>query len=225
MADVPVLMVHGFASSFERNWREPGWVDVLQDEGHQVTGVDLLGHGEAPKPTDPEAYRDIQAGIEAALPAEGQVDAVGFSMGGQLLLRVASKSPDRFRRIAIGGVGDNIFTGGTSEEAAAVIEAGQAGETGHEAMGAFARFAQAPGNDPAALAACMRRPQEPITEEELAGVKVPVLVVLGDRDFAGPADRLMAALPDARLVTLAGADHFGTPKDFRFIDAVVDFLR
>lgn len=225
MADVPVLMIHGFASSFERNWREPGWVDVLQDEGHRVIGVDLLGHGAAPKPTDPEAYRDIQAGIEVALPDEGPVDAVGFSMGGQLLLRVASRTPARFRRIAVGGVGDNIFSGSTSEEAAAVIEAGQAGETGHEAMGAFARFAQAPGNDPAALAACMRRPQEPVTEDELAGVKVPVLVVLGDRDFAGPADRLMAALPDARLVTLAGADHFGTPKDFRFIDAVVEFLR
>ncbi len=27
MADLPVLLVHGFASSFERNWREPGWVD------------------------------------------------------------------------------------------------------------------------------------------------------------------------------------------------------
>jgi hypothetical protein len=35
----------------------------------------------------------------------------------------------------------------------------------------------------------------------------------------------MATLPQARLVTLAGADHFGTPKDFRFIDATVDFLR
>ena len=225
MADVPVLMVHGFASSFERNWREPGWVDVLQEEGHQVIGVDLLGHGAAPKPTDPEAYRDIQVGIEAVLPDDGPVDAVGFSMGGQLLLRVASHAPERFRRIAIGGVGDNIFSGSTSEEAATAIEAGQVGETGHEAMGAFARFAQAPGNDPAALAACMRRPQQPVTEEELSGVKVPVLVVLGDRDFAGPADRLMAALPEARLVTLTGADHFGTPKDFRFIDAVVEFLR
>lgn len=225
MADVPVLMVHGFASSFERNWREPGWVDVLQEEGHRIVGIDLLGHGDAPKPTEPEAYRNIADGIEKALPGDGPVDAVGFSMGGQLLLRVASRSPERFRRIAVGGVGDNIFSGSSGEEAAAVIEAGQAGETGHEAMGAFARFAQAPGNDPAALAACMRRPSEPITEEELAGVKVPVLVVLGDRDFAGPADRLMAALPDARLVTLTGADHFGTPKDFRFIDAVVEFLR
>lgn len=225
MADIPVLMVHGFASSFERNWREPGWVDVLEEEGHTVIGVDLLGHGAAPKPTEPEAYRDIHLGVQTALPEEGEVDGVGFSMGGQILLRVAAKSPERFRRIAVGGVGDNIFSTSTSEEAAAVIEAGHPDETGHEAMGAFARFAQAPGNDPAALAACMRRPQQPITEDELAGVNLPVLVVLGDRDFAGPADRLMAALPDARLVTLAGADHFGTPKDFRFIDAVVDFLR
>lgn len=225
MSDVPVIMVHGFASSFERNWREPGWVDVLEEEGHRVIGVDLLGHGAAPKPAEPEAYRDLHLGVESTLPEEGQVDAVGFSLGGQLLLRVAARVPERFRRIAVGGVGDNIFSASTSEQAAAAIEAGRPEETGHEAMGAFARFAQAPGNDPAALAACLRRPQEPITDAELARVRVPVLVVLGDRDFAGPAQRLTAALPDARLVTLTGADHFGTPKDFRFIDAVVEFLR
>jgi pimeloyl-ACP methyl ester carboxylesterase len=225
MADVPLLMVHGFASSFERNWREPGWVDVLQEEGHQVIGVDLLGHGQAPKPADPEAYRDLDRCVETALPAEGQVDALGFSLGGQLLLRVAARRPERFQRIAIGGVGDNIFRPSTSDQAAQAILSGAPGEGDHEAAGAFARFAQAPGNDPEALAACMRRPHEPLTVEELASVKVPVLVVLGDRDFAGPADQLMAALPEARLVTLAGADHFGTPKDFRFIDAVVEFLR
>jgi hypothetical protein len=47
---------------------------------------------------------------------------------------------------------------------------------------------------------------------------------LGDRDFAGPADLLLDALPDGRLVTLRGADHFGTPKDFRFLDAALEFL-
>ena len=56
MADVPVVLVHGFASSFERNWREPGWVDLLEEEGRSVIGVDLLGHGQAAKPADPAAY-------------------------------------------------------------------------------------------------------------------------------------------------------------------------
>jgi pimeloyl-ACP methyl ester carboxylesterase len=51
-----------------------------------------------------------------------------------------------------------------------------------------------------------------------------VLVVLGDQDPAGPGDRLVAALPDARLVTLRGVDHFGTPSDVRCMQAVLGFL-
>jgi pimeloyl-ACP methyl ester carboxylesterase len=223
--DEPVLLVHGFASSFERNWREPGWVDVLEEEGRKVIGVDLLGHGESAKPTDPSAYESLETCVLEALPASGAVDAVGFSLGGQLLLRTAALRPSSFRRIVLGGVGDNAFASGDSEPAARAIEEGRPGEADHPSAGAFARFAQAPGNEPAALAACLRRRHRPLTDEEVRQVTVPVLVVLGDRDFAGPADRLMAGLPDARLRTLAGADHFGTPKDFRFIDAAMDFLR
>jgi len=51
-----------------------------------------------------------------------------------------------------------------------------------------------------------------------------VLVVLGDQDPAGPGDGLVAALPGARLVTLRGVDHFGTPSDVRCMQAVLDFL-
>lgn len=225
MPDLPVLLVHGFASSYERNWREPGWVDLLEEEGRKVIGVDLLGHGEAQKPTDPAAYESLEQWVVAALPEDGPVDAVGFSLGGQLLLRVAARSPERFRRIVVGGVGENLFATGDPEPAARAIENGQPGENDHQAAGAFARFALAPGNDPAALAACLRRPHTPVTEEELAGARVPILIVLGDRDFVGSADRLISALPDARLVTLSGADHFGTPKDFRFVDAALEFLR
>ncbi len=225
MPDEPVLLVHGFASSFERNWREPGWVDVLADEGRSVIGVDLLGHGEAEKPTDPEAYRNLERCIIEVLPQEGRVDAIGFSMGGQLTLRVASQMPGRFRRIVVGGVGDGIFDTRTSDDAARAVLEGAPGEGDHESAGAFARFAQAPGNVPEALAACMRRPSEPLTEAQLAAIDVPVLVVLGDKDFAGPADRLLAALPNAKLAPLVGADHFGTPKDFRYIDAAMAFIR
>jgi pimeloyl-ACP methyl ester carboxylesterase len=71
----------------------------------------------------------------------------------------------------------------------------------------------------------MSRPDTPqITPELLSAVTHPVLVCLGDRDFAGPADPLMEALPNARLKVLRGVDHFATPKDFGFIDAALAFL-
>ena len=87
------------------------------------------------------------------------------------------------------------------------------------------QLAEAPDQDPLALAAFMRRPSAvPITRELLGAITCPVLVVLGDKDFAGPADPLMDALPGSRLVTLRNVDHFATPKDFGFIDAALSFL-
>jgi pimeloyl-ACP methyl ester carboxylesterase len=220
----PVLLVHGFASSFERNWREPGWADLLADAGREVIPIDLLGHGTAAKPHDPAAYANLEADVVAALPVGRLVDAVGFSLGAQLLLRVASHEPDRFGRIVLGGVGANVFATTDAEPVARAVERGEAGADDPGLARAFAQFASGPGNDPAALAACLRRPQRPLEPADLAGLSCPVLVVLGDRDFAGPADPLIEALPDARLVRLRGADHFGTPRDFRFLEAALAFL-
>ena len=107
---------------------------------------------------------------------------------------------------------------------AQAVEHGDSGADEASVARAFAQFATAPGNDPAALAACLRGRRRRIDAGQLTGLTRPVLVVLGDRDFAGPANPLLDALPDGRLVTLRGADHFGTPKDFRFLDAALEFL-
>jgi pimeloyl-ACP methyl ester carboxylesterase len=221
----PVLLVHGFASSFELNWRQPGWVDLLKEAGREVIGVDLLGHGTNAKPHDPEVYANLEGDVTSALPATGVVDAVGFSLGARLVLSVATQSPERFERIVVGGVGANLFRSADPEPVARAIESGATG-SGEAANVArlFAQFADGSGNDPAALAACLRRPEHPLIAEDLAAVSCPVLVVLGDRDFAGPAEPLVDALPDARLVTLRGVDHFATPRSYGFIDAALDFL-
>lgn len=221
----PVLLVHGFASSFERNWREPGWVDILGDLGREVIGLDLPGHGAAPKSHDPEDYADLTSAVTAALP-DRPVDAIAFSLGASLVLRAASRQPERFGRIVVAGVGANLFRRdrAESEAMARAVESGTAADGDPPAAGAFARFGQAAGNDPLALAACMRRPDPGLQPADLASLTRPVLVVLGDRDFAGPADPLVDALPDVRFLGLHGLDHFGTPKDFRFVDAAIDFL-
>lgn len=218
----PVLLAHGFASSFELNWREPGFADLLADMGREVIPFDFPGHGTAEKSYDPADYADLAGHLERALPQE-QVDAVGFSLGGLMLLRAASRRPERFRRLVVAGVGENVFRTAGSDVMADALESGGAPDD-EVLMNLFVHFSQAPGNDPKALAACMRRQEEPLTKEDLARVTMPTLVVIGDKDQVGPADPLVEALPDARLVVLRNTEHFGTPRAFPFWDAALDFL-
>lgn len=223
MAPAPVLLLHGLATSADRTWRDNGWVDLLADTGREVLAVDLLGHGAAPKPHDPEAYDRLEDEVLDALP-DVPVDAIGFSLGARVLLTLAGTWPERFGRLVVAGVGANLFrSDGTSERLAAVL-AGEV-ETDDPLAGYFRRQLSGPGDDPRAVAALLRRPGgRLLTDEVLERVTHPVLVVLGDADFCGPADPLLERLADARLVTLRGVDHFATPKDFGFIDAALDFL-
>lgn len=221
MRSQPVLLVHGFASSFQRNWREPGWVDLLKDAGREVIGVDLLGHGDAPKPHDPAAYAVLEERVADVLPP-GAVDVIGFSLGARVVLTLAAERPERFGRIVVGGVGANLFREEVASSVADAIEG--VGSSDHPLAQAFARFAQNPENDPKALAACLRRPSVPMTAEQLRRVSPPVLVVLGDRDEMGPADPLVDALPNATFAPLKGVDHLATPGNFGFVDAALEFL-
>ncbi|MCU1377450.1 MAG: putative hydrolase [Acidimicrobiales bacterium] len=223
MTQPRVLLAHGFLSSFELNWRDTGFVDLLGDTGRTVIPFDFPGHGTADKPHDPEAYADLPSHIEAALPPDEVVDAVGFSMGAVQLLHLATRRPERFRRLVLSGIGENVFRSHDASRVADAIESGEEPDDDGTAK-FFVQSSKIPGNDPLALAACMRRMHAALTEDDLARVKLPVLVVLGDKDFAGPADRLMSALPDARLVTLRNTEHFATPRSFGFIDAALDFL-
>ncbi len=217
-------MVHGWGGSFERTWKVPGVSMLIEEEGRPVIGVDLLGHGDAPKPHDPADYADMTQRVLDALP-DGPVDAVGFSLGAMTLLQTMVRNPDRFGKVVLAGIGDGVFDGGSGlgEQVAKALETGDAPDGTTKVM---VGHAHAPGNDPLALAAVMRRPMpaDPVTAERCAQVATQVLVVIGDADFAFPADKLAAAFPRGQLKVLRRCDHFATPEDFGFIDAVLRFL-
>jgi pimeloyl-ACP methyl ester carboxylesterase len=217
-----LVLLHGFASSFDHNWRQTGWVDILADFGCDAPEIDLPGHGSSARETDPAAYADVEEQVFAGLPAPGPLAAVGFSAGADLLLRLAIAHPERFEKIALLGLGDNVFEFSDARALVDVLEPDQEPEDVQARL--FHRLARSTGNDPSALSAFMRRDRRPIREEELAALTFPVLVVLGDRDMVKSADRLVAALPSATLVTLAGVDHFATPSDFGAIDATMSFF-
>lgn len=218
----PVVLVHGFASSYRHGWADDGWPEILADEGRETIGEDLPGHGSAPKPTDPGAYENLEDSVLETFKDRDEVDAIGFSLGSRILLTLATRHPERFGRLVLMGMGDNAFRNDQESVLADVVEKGVASD--EIGMRVFDRLADDPRNDRAALAALMRRRPPALDEEALARVHCPVLLVLGEKDFVGPADRLVAALPDAKLVTLSGLDHFATPKDFRAVDAALRFL-
>jgi len=171
-----VLLVHGFASSAEHNWRQPGWLDLLADCGRETIAIDLPGHGTAPKPANPASYQEVEAHVAAAVEGREPVDAIGFSAGAHVLLRLAADQPGTFRRLALLGIGRGVLE----------------------------------PSDPEPIVAALTGDPDP--------ENVPGMV------FRRLADGLVAALPDARLVTLRGVDHFGTPADVRCMQAVLGFL-
>lgn len=220
----PIVLVHGWGGSFASTWQSSGFTELLRDARREVIGVDLLGHGTAPKPHEPEAYADLTARVLDAMP-DTPVDAVGFSLGAITLLRIAIDQPHRFRKLVLAGIGKTLFdddpTG--TERIIAGLE-GTAPPDDNIAR-LFAQYGKQPGNDLAALTAVMKRPRgEQFTPELVARATCETRVIIGDKDFAGPGDALANALPLGSLTTLRNVDHFATPESFGFIDAALEFL-
>lgn len=231
----PVVLVHGWGGSFRTTWRQSGFADLLEDAGRTVIGVDLLGHGSAPKPHDPEAYRDLTERVLDVAP-DSPCDFVGFSLGAMTVLRLAVDHPDRVHSLVLAGIGRNVLESSDSTSHRMIITAlraedsdsgsleGDEGAPTSNVARMFVQYADDPDNDRLALTAVLECGRPAFTPDELSRVTCPVLVVIGSDDFAGPGDPLVELLPNARLVTLPRVDHFATPENFGFFDAALAFL-
>ncbi len=70
----------------------------------------------------------------------------------------------------------------------------------------------------------LKSPMKKLTPERLARVTMPVLVLLGDDDFAGPADPLVDALANVSFSELKRCDHFATPRSMQCLDEALAFV-
>lgn len=231
----PVVLVHGFGSSLQQNWKSTGWFGSLTDAGRQVVAMDCRGHGQSDKPHDEGFYghdrmaEDVLAVMDAA--GLGAADLVGYSMGGFIGLRVAAQAPARVNSLSLGGVGEHYLTGPrlSSEGSRGLLSAALLAEdksTITDPRGRMFRdFADQPGKDRIALAACMRAMSPPLPGEILSQLHIPVLVVCGEKDdIAGPAEPLARKFARGFSVTIPGRDHMSAVGDPRTRKAVLDFL-
>jgi pimeloyl-ACP methyl ester carboxylesterase len=219
----PVILVHGFASSFQHNWVRTGWVDVLESRGHPIVGLDLPGHGGNEDPGGRAAAIDQLAALAGPL---GTVDLVGFSVGAWVSAMTAAAGLISVRRLVLVAFGDGML-GGTAarprDDSAAISLTGPL-EDGDVRGALFRRMAAAAGNDLARLAEFAAAPAQDLTAERLRAISCPVLVIIGDHDWTGPAVQVCGALADGTLLTLPRTDHFAAAEHPEAVRATARFL-
>jgi 2-succinyl-6-hydroxy-2,4-cyclohexadiene-1-carboxylate synthase len=218
-----LVLLHGFTQT-GRSW-EP--VRRALAGRYRAAAPDLPGHG-AFAGRRPASFAACDAYVRAV--AADPCVLCGYSMGGRIALHAAFALRPRLARLVLAGASPGLSD--PAERAARRAE-DEALAARIEAIGidAFVRewsaqpllaamprgIAERAGadrrrNTPAGLAAALRglgTGAMPSLWDRLPELDVPVRLLVGERDekFRAIAERMAAALPDARVEIVAGAGH------------------
>ena len=228
-----VLCIHGFSSSFRRNWYGAGWVRAFLDAGYSPFGPDLRGHGQSDKPHVHGAYfplvhmDDLLAGL-SVLDAD-RVHVVGFSMGAAIALQFAMLHPEKCKSLTLIGVGDKIIdTYPPPIEPMWIADALSTSRPDliSSSIGrTFRTFAERGQNDLDALAAMMRTGGWPGRIVEKRPLTVPTQLILAERDaFMPTSSHLIDAITPQNVTVIQGSDHLSLALSPQAITCTVDFI-
>ena len=236
-----VIMVHGFASDLELNWRRPGIADALKAENRLVM-MDCRGHGKSDKPKAPTMYGGKMLGDILRLTEHLGIERanfLGYSMGSRLCLNLLLTHPERFKSVILGGfvLPDPATTAPDTVREDSVVKALLADslEEVTDPVGRrFRQFAESTGADLKALAAVRTGSAEnQATElsqpetvlERIRSVSVPLMTIVGNDDFLpGDKSRMAMLVPNGCHFLIRGKDHLTVVPDPKFRMAARAFL-
>ena len=214
---VDVVLVHGIGVSGRYYTR---LARALAGSA-RVLVLDLPGFGGSPRPAAPLTIREhaeVVAGVIAATGLRRPV-LVGHSMGVQVVTEVAREYPEVVRALAlIGPVVDPLAPGGL-QQAARLLR-----DVAHETPAAMVmQFREWLRCGPRWFAATLPEMLDYQIEERLGGLRLPVVLLRGDRDPVSPA-RFVALLADragAETVEVPGAGHLAMVRRPELVADVV----
>jgi 2-succinyl-6-hydroxy-2,4-cyclohexadiene-1-carboxylate synthase len=218
-----LVLLHGFTQT-RQSWRRT--VAALGGR-YRALAPDLPGHGQAAE-RRPASFSACAAYVRA-LAGERCVLA-GYSMGGRIALHTALAVPGLVDRLVLIGASPGIADPAEREARRRADEAlaerieevgvvafaeewgSQALFAGQDERVAAAAHADRLRNTPHGLAAALRGLGTGVMTplwDRLPQLAIPVTLVVGERDakFHAIAERMAAALPDARLEVVRGAGH------------------
>jgi pimeloyl-ACP methyl ester carboxylesterase len=249
-ADAPLLLLlHGF-TSHARTWDT--YAPTFTPR-YRVVALDARGHGESAW-AEPGEYgiADHVADVMAFLAALGhdRVSIVGISMGGRTAYNVAALHPAVVERLVVVDISPAIAPAGATRIQAAV-SGNDRFATVDEAVDAYlAGSPDAPIEvvrhrirhnvmlcengmltwryDEALRRNRVARPEADDQWPVLESITAPTLLLRGSRSdvlTSDDAERMVKAVPDARLVEIADAGHsIAVDQPSRFLGAIAPFL-
>lgn len=213
-----------------RMWvREAEWLS----KSHTVVRYDLRAHGESDTATKEFTHLGDLIAVLDALKIQQKVTLIGLSAGSTIALDAALEIPSRVERIVLAGPAISGFVPKVRPafppELMTAIQAREWRKVS-EVLLTMPVFAMPPEKQ--ALVRQMVTENERLwtvdralmkapvnASERLESVRVPTLVLIGDKDEGQRehADALAARVPGARLVVVAGGTHIvnlSSPKEF-----------
>src|SRR5262245_15136030 len=199
----------------------------------------LRGHGQTETPDDPSQYSTelTVADTQALLGALGVSRAVvgGLSLGGYMSLAFCLTHPEMVEALVICDSGPGYRNAEAraawnerAHQRAANLEArglDAFGGRSREVREALAHHRSARGLAHAARG--MLAQADSCVIDGLASIRVPTLIVVGDRDepFLAPCQYMAKKIPGARLEIIAGAGHSSNLDEPAAFDRILlDFL-
>lgn len=205
----PFLVLHGGMGSIDGDFGD--LLPILADQA-PVIGIEQQGHGHTGGRDAPVSLSSMRTDTIAVLDAldVDRVHVIGFSMGGMLAIELGVATPDRIETLTAVSVSQNldgmhpaIGEMNRNPDSAPSPEALELIPTEEDFAEMQAAFADNP-DGPEQFQRTFRKLQSFMvsgwgwSDAELASIKAPTLIVLGDTDF-------MSVNHAARIAGLVGA--------------------
>lgn len=217
-----VVLAHGFTQT-ARSWAEIEHRLAVLAPHIVAAAVDLPGHG-----TASNIVTDLWGAADHLVDSGGTGVYVGYSMGGRVALHAALAHPDRVERLVL--IGATAGIDDSTQRAERRVQDERLADR-IEAIGLetfidewlanplFAgldegsalredRLRNTAEGLASSLRTCGTGTQDSLWDR-LAEIRCPTLVLVGERDtkFRALGERLVTAIPDSRLTTIANSGH------------------
>ncbi len=212
----PSLVLHHGAGGSIEIWHELGYVEPLRSRCRLVM-LDARGHGGSDKPHDAADYemQRLVADVVAVMDDLGleRTHFLGYSLGGRVGFGLAKYAPERLRSLILGGIHPYRGDPPENNEEVELLKRGfESYVAAIEATGVVlppevkARLLASDAE--ALLAVTLAMQSDPGYEEILAGMELPCLMYVGERDlnYAG-ARECANHMPNVDFLVLPGLDH------------------